>query len=105
MTTSSSVRAPLTPEQLIEIDRFWRDAAKRFPAGSVVHGVVSHRSNYGIFVDIADQLCGFVHTSDPEMRLRGMPALKAEVTVEVVSLDQARHRIALRLVGEEGSHG
>lgn len=105
MTLSSSVRAPLTPEQLIEIDRFWRDAAKRFPAGSVVRGVVSHCSNYGVFVEIADQLHGFVHTSDPEMRLRGMPALNTEVTVEVVSLDQARHRIALRLVGGQGSHG
>jgi len=99
MTTSSSVRAPLTPEQLIEIDRFWCDAAKPFPAGSVVRGVVTHHTNYGIFVDIAPQLCGFVHTSDPEMRLRGMPPLNAEVTVEVVSLDQTRHRVALRLVG------
>lgn len=105
MTLSSSVRAPLTPEQLIEIDRFWRDAAKRFPAGSVVRGVVSHCSNYAAFVEIADQLHGFVHTSDPEMRLHGMPAINTEVAVEIVSLDQARHRIALRLVGEEGRHG
>ena len=99
MTTSSSVRAPFTSEQLIEIDRFWCDAAKRFPAGSVVRGVVTHHTNYGIFVDIAPQLCGFVHTSDREIRLRGIPALNAEVTVEVVSLDQTRHRVALRLVG------
>ncbi len=80
----------------------WDRAAERYPPGSIVKGTVRNLTNYGAFVEIEEGIDGLLHVSDmswtrkishpSEMLEKGQ-----QIECRVLSVDQARRRIALGL--------
>ncbi len=88
----------------------WEDAAQRFPAGSTHVGKVARITAFGAFVSLGGGIDGLLHIS----RLGGGKKIKSpgeavslgqEIEVKVESVDTARHRVALALVGAEAPEG
>ncbi len=89
---------PVSPCSCIAADA-WTDAAAKYPIGCVVRGVVRVLTNYGAFVEIAEEVDGLVHATDPGLVLLGVPDVGAEVNVRIDLFDPARRRVGLALVG------
>ncbi|HEY1273175.1 MAG TPA: S1 RNA-binding domain-containing protein [Terriglobales bacterium] len=78
----------------------WRDAAQRFPVGTVVDATVTSLLKFGAFVQVAEGIEGMVHISDisAEKRLNHpQDALKVgqSVKAQVLELDCAKRRMKL----------
>ena len=83
----------------------WRDAAKRFPAGSDVKGTVEKTAAFGVFVELEPGLTGLIPASALSLPrdaslARAFPPGKA-VDVHVVSLDTRRRRLSLAPQGSQ----
>lgn len=89
---------PVSPCSCIAADA-WTDAAAKYPIGCVVRGVVRVLTNYGAFVEIAEEVDGLIHATDPGLVLLGVPDVGAEVNVRIDLFDPARRRVGLALVG------
>ena len=61
----------------------------------MVRGVVRVLTNYGAFVEIAEEVDGLVHATDPGLVLLGVPDVGAEVNVRI---DLGAQAIAHRVV-------
>jgi small subunit ribosomal protein S1 len=80
----------------------WDRVADRYPPGTTVKGTVRNLTNYGAFIEIEEGIDGLLHVSDiswtrkishpNEVLEKGQ-----EVQCRVLSVDQARRRIALGL--------
>ena len=73
----------------------WADAAAKYPVGGVVRGVVGAVTPYGVFVQIAEDVDGLVHATDPGLVLLGVPdvwqyIVKGLVIIGAVLLDRFR---------------
>jgi len=80
----------------------WDRAAERYPPGSIVKGTVRNLTNYGAFVEIEEGIDGLLHVSDMSWtRKISHPSEMVEkgqqIECRVLSVDQARRRIALGL--------
>jgi small subunit ribosomal protein S1 len=78
------------------------DIASRFPAGSVVRGVVTRLSPFGAFVELSPGVEGLVHLSELSSgrrinHPREAVKLGQEVEVSVLSVDTERRRLSLSL--------
>jgi small subunit ribosomal protein S1 len=78
----------------------WEEAQKKFAIGSVVEGLVTSLTNFGVFVDLGNGLEGLIHISDitREKRLNHpKEAVNAGQTVRavVIEIDKERRRIKL----------
>lgn len=89
---------PVSPCSCFAADA-WADAAAKYPVGGVVRGVVGAVTPYGVFVQIAEDVDGLVHATDPGLVLLGVPDVGAEVNVRIDLFDSARRRVGLALVG------
>jgi len=85
----------------------WESVEERFGVGQLVEGVVTNVVDFGAFVQIEDGLEGLIHVSGLASEAhpdRGLVPREGEgVVVEVLSIDAARRRMGLRLVGARGS--
>ncbi|MEM6561503.1 MAG: 30S ribosomal protein S1 [Planctomycetota bacterium] len=80
----------------------WDRVAEKYPPGSVIEGKVRNIANYGAFVEIEEGIDGLLHVSDLSWTKKvGHPSeiLKKSEDVQavVLSVDQAKQRIALGL--------
>ena len=87
----------------------WKDLADRFPRGAVVRGTVEKATQIGAFIELAPGLTGLLPARSMNIPretnpARAYPPGKA-VSVQIVSVDPRRQRIALALEGSglEGS--
>jgi len=80
----------------------WDRVAERYPPGSVVEGTVRNLTNYGAFVEIEEGIDGLLHVSDMSWTRKishpnEMVEKGQKLQCRVLSVDQARRRIALGL--------
>lgn len=85
----------------------WRDAAERFPEGTVATGRVMRLESFGAFVEIAPGVEGLVHISEmgAGRRLnhaRDAVQLGQDVTVKVLGVDTGKRRISLSIAAAQG---
>ncbi|MFV1980542.1 MAG: 30S ribosomal protein S1, partial [Rhodothermia bacterium] len=78
----------------------WEQLTERFPAGSVVKGVVRNLTNFGVFVEIEQGIDGLVHISDlswtRKIRHPGEIVKKGqELDVLILSVDVENRRLSL----------
>ncbi|CAF0692554.1 30S ribosomal protein S1 [Candidatus Methylacidithermus pantelleriae] len=78
----------------------WERIAERFPIGSVVNAKVRSFTAYGAYVDLAEEIEGFIHVNDLDWtRKINHPSevLKKgeEVQAKVLDIDKANQRILL----------
>jgi small subunit ribosomal protein S1 len=87
----------------------WKDLADRFPQGAVVKGTVERANEIGAFIELAPGLTGLLPAKLMSIPRETTPARAyppgKEVSVQIVSVDPRRQRIALALEGSglEGS--
>ncbi len=80
----------------------WEAVANQYPPGSIVTGVVRNLTNYGAFIEIQEGIDGLLHVSDMSWTRRithpsEMVEKGQKIECRVLSVDQARRRIALGL--------
>ena len=80
----------------------WDEVLKRYPEGSTVTGKVRNLTNYGAFIELEEGIDGLLHVSDMSWtRKISHPSERLEkgqqITCRVLSVDEARRRIALGL--------
>ncbi len=80
----------------------WGDVAKKYPAGTVITGVVRNLTNYGAFIEIEEGIDGLLHVSDmSHVRKVSNPSEMVQkgqkITCQVLTVDQERKRVALGL--------
>lgn len=78
----------------------WDEVAQKYPANTVVKGIVRNLTNYGAFIEIEEGIDGLLHVSDISwVRKVGHPneilEKGQEVECQVLSVDRERKRIAL----------
>ncbi|MBQ9456838.1 MAG: 30S ribosomal protein S1 [Thermoguttaceae bacterium] len=80
----------------------WEAVANKYPPGSTVVGTVRNLTNYGAFIEIQEGIDGLLHVSDMSWTRRithpsEMVEKGQKIECRVLSVDQARRRIALGL--------
>jgi small subunit ribosomal protein S1 len=83
----------------------WQELSKTLTTGEVLQGKVTKVVNFGIFVDIRDNLEGLVHVSEiPENRsaapLDQYFKVGADINVMILKVDGESRKIALTLKGD-----
>ncbi|MFC2085837.1 30S ribosomal protein S1 [Bacteroidota bacterium] len=78
----------------------WEQLSDRFPAGTVVKGIVRNLTNFGVFVEIDQGIDGLVHISDlswtKKIRHPGEIVKKGqELDVLILSVDVDNRRLSL----------
>ena len=83
----------------LEEDPWEHDIPERYTAGLVVPGKVTKSTNFGVFVELEDDLEGLLHISEIQGRL-DPEALTSEDTIEVriIKVDPEERKIGLSLV-------
>ncbi len=81
----------------------WDRVADRYPPGAVVKGTVRRLTNYGAFIEIEEGITGLLHVTNMSWTcMISHPSAMVEngqvVECRVLSVDQERHHIVLRLV-------
>lgn len=83
----------------------WDKARKAFKKGTVVSGKVASITDFGIFIELSDNVEGLIRESDFGARGDGNPKdifkLGEEVTAEVVKVNNREKRIALSIQAHE----
>lgn len=91
-------RISLTLRELATSDP-WIDAALRYPAGTLVEGVVERTAAFGVFVALEPGLTGLIPASETDVPrggdLAGRFVPGTKVSAAVLSVDSARKRISL----------
>jgi small subunit ribosomal protein S1 len=80
----------------------WDQVAQRYPAGTVISGVVRNLTNYGAFIEVEEGIDGLLHVGDMSWVKKvahpsEMAAKGDKLTCVVLEVDQERKRIALGL--------
>ncbi|MBE2234260.1 MAG: response regulator [Anaerolinea sp.] len=79
----------------------WLEIRKRYPAGSLVEGVVTGAMAYGVFIELEQGISGLMHTSRFPASARGAPGEifwpGDRVIVTIDRVDVERKRIALSM--------
>jgi ribosomal protein S1 len=77
----------------------WPVVSKRLREGQVVRGTVTRTTRYGLFVDIGEGIEGLARIPEASdgMGSRTSPTSGTMVSVRVLSIDDRRRRISLRL--------
>ena len=78
----------------------WADAARQFPAGSVVEGKVVSLQKFGAFVQVAEGVEGMIHVGDisAEKRInhpQDVLKMNQVVKAQVLEVDSAKRRLRL----------
>ncbi|MCK4595074.1 30S ribosomal protein S1 [bacterium] len=80
----------------------WKDAAQKYPEGTIIRGKVVNMTDYGAFVEIEDGIEGLIHISEMSwtQRIRHpsqILSIGELVNVKVLNLDTEKQRISLGL--------
>jgi small subunit ribosomal protein S1 len=83
-------------------DNPWDHVAEKYPPGTIVKGTVRNLTNYGAFIEIEEGIDGLLHVSDMSWTRKishpnEMVEKGQQIECRVISVDQARRRIALGL--------
>jgi small subunit ribosomal protein S1 len=77
----------------------WADAAGRYPADTIVEGLVERTANFGVFVQLEPGLTGLIPASETDVPRGGDLAARfaagSRISATVLSVDPARKRISL----------
>lgn len=77
----------------------WPQLVEKYPAGTLIEGVITKAANFGIFVEMEKDIEGLVHISELEPNIaKSVEAnFKAgdKINVRVIKVDPQQHRIAL----------
>jgi small subunit ribosomal protein S1 len=80
----------------------WKDAAQKYPEGTIIRGKVVNMTDYGAFIEIEDGIEGLIHISEMSwtQRIRHpsqMLSIGEFVNAKVLNLDTEKQRISLGL--------
>lgn len=80
----------------------WIDVEKKYELGSIVPGRVTHLTDFGVFVEIEEELEGLIHISDLSWDKRvehpkEILGEEKEVKVKILSIDTKKRKISLGL--------
>jgi small subunit ribosomal protein S1 len=78
----------------------WKEAAQKFPAGSLIEGPIVSLTKFGAFVQLADGIEGLIHVSDisAERRInhpQDVFKVGQSVRAQVLELDSEKRRLKL----------
>jgi small subunit ribosomal protein S1 len=78
----------------------WKEAAQKFPAGSIIEGPIVSLTKFGAFVQLADGIEGMIHVSDisAEKRInhpQDVFKVGQSVKAQVLELDSEKRRLKL----------
>ncbi len=84
-------------------DPWEHDIPKRFQKGSIVKGKVTKITDFGIFVELAEEIEGLVHISEtgvePPNRVEDVYHIGNEVEAKISRIDLSERKIALSIRG------
>ena len=79
----------------------WIAAAQKYQAGQTIEGVITNVTDFGAFAKVDDGLEGLIHASELSegdfLHPRAVVREGDRVQARIVSIDSARHRLALTL--------
>jgi small subunit ribosomal protein S1 len=80
----------------------WEELAEKYPAGSVVEGEVKNLTDYGVFIEVEEDIDGLLHVSDMSWTRRvshpsEMVSKGDRVKVKVLGVDADREKVSLGL--------
>ena len=85
----------------------WEDIETRYPAGTVVKGIVERAGQPGVFVQLEPGLTGLIPVSELNIPAGSDPAkahpVGEEIAVKVLTVDRERRRIALSHEGAKAA--
>lgn len=86
----------------------WESLSQRYPSGSKITGKITRISEYGVFVEIEENIEGMVHRSELEVEkdadLEKEFEAGKEITVQVLSFDSEKRQIGLSQKALTGDH-
>jgi small subunit ribosomal protein S1 len=84
----------------------WAVAFNRFPVGEMVTGKVTHVTDFGVFIELAEGVEGLIHVSETGVgkgkSLTEVFQVGQSVTAKVVSISTSDHKIGLSLKQRKG---
>jgi small subunit ribosomal protein S1 len=80
----------------------WEKLAEKYPPGSVIEGEVKNLTDYGVFVEVEEDIDGLLHVSDMSWTRRvshpsEMVSKGDRVKVKVLGVDASREKVSLGL--------
>jgi small subunit ribosomal protein S1 len=80
----------------------WEELAEKYPPGSVVEGEVKNLTDYGVFIEVEEDIDGLLHVSDMSWTRRvshpsEMVSKGDRVKVKVLGVDADREKVSLGL--------
>ncbi len=78
----------------------WEELAEKYPPGSVIEGEVKNLTDYGVFVEVEEDIDGLLHVSDMSWTRRishpsEMVSKGDRVKVKVLGVDASREKVSL----------
>ncbi len=86
----------------------WDEISKKYPSETVCEGKITNITNFGIFVEIEEDLEGLLHVSEinlaPTQRMEDLYKVGDGIKVKIIHIDGVQKKIALTRKGlsEEG---
>jgi len=80
----------------------WEELAEKYPPGSVIEGEVKNLTDYGVFIEVEEDIDGLLHVSDMSWTRRvshpsEMVSKGDRVKVKVLGVDAQREKVSLGL--------
>lgn len=84
----------------------WDEISKKYEPDTVCDGKITNITNFGIFVELEDDLEGLLHVSEiklePSQRMEDLYKVGDTVKVKIIHIDGVQKKIALSQKGLEG---
>ncbi|MBD3425664.1 MAG: 30S ribosomal protein S1 [Candidatus Omnitrophica bacterium] len=97
-------RIALGVKQLVQDP--WDEISKKYQPDTVCEGKVTNITNFGVFVELEDELEGLLHISEinlePNQRMEDVFNIGDTVKVKIIHIDGVQKKIALSQKGLEG---
>ena len=88
-------------------DNPWEDFAQKNPIGTKLKGKIQNIADFGLFVQVSDELDGLVHMSDIDWRKSGSDAIKdfevgQDIDAIIIDIEPHKERISLGIKQLDG---
>ena len=85
----------------------WEDFAQKNPIGTKLKGKIQNITDFGLFVQVSDELDGLVHMSDIDWRKSGSDAIKdfevgQDIDAIIIDIEPHKERISLGIKQLDG---
>ena len=89
------------------LDNPWESFAQNNPIGTKLKGKIQNITDFGLFVQVSDELDGLVHMSDVDWRKSGPEAIKdfevgQEIDAIIIDIEPIKERISLGIKQLDG---